>query len=184
MKIVDLLGGQAEYYLNHTCKTIDKQLIHIPGPDMIDKVWMNSDRNIRTLESLQALYGHGRLANTGYVSILPVDQGIEHSAGASFAPNPLYFDPENIIKLAIEGGCNAVASTFGVLGAVARKYAHKIPFIVKLNHNELLTYPNSYDRNVRYGKRGMEHGCCSCRRYHLFRFGTKPPPDSRSVTGF
>ncbi len=135
MKIVDLLGGQAEYYLNHTCKTIDKQLIHIPGPDMIDKVWMNSDRNIRTLESLQALYGHGRLANTGYVSILPVDQGIEHSAGASFAPNPLYFDPENIIKLAIEGGCNAVASTFGVLGAVARKYAHKIPFIVKLNHN-------------------------------------------------
>ena len=108
------MGGQAEYYLNHTCKTIDKQLIHI-GPDMIDKVWMNSDRNIRTLESLQALYGHGRLANTGYVSILPVDQGIEHSAGASFAPNPLYFDPENIIKLAIEGGCNAVASTFGVL---------------------------------------------------------------------
>ena len=104
MKIVDLLGGEAEYYLNHTCKTIDKQLIHIPGPDMIDKVWMNSDRNIRTLESLQALYGHGRLANTGYVSILPVDQGIEHSAGASFAPNPLYFDPENIIKLAIEGG--------------------------------------------------------------------------------
>ena len=113
---------------------------------MIDKVWMNSDRNIRTLESLQALYGHGRLANTGYVSILPVDQGIEHSAGASFAPNPLYFDPENIIKLAIEGGCNAVASTFGVLGAVVRKYAHKIPFIVKLNHNELLTYPNSYDQ--------------------------------------
>ena len=102
MKIVDLLGGKAEYYLNHTCKAIDKQLIHIPGPDMIDKVWMNSDRNIRTLESLQALYGHGRLANTGYVSILPVDQGIEHSAGASFAPNPLYFDPENIIKLAIE----------------------------------------------------------------------------------
>ena len=146
MKIVDLLGGKAEYYLNHTCKTIDKQLIHIPGPDMIDKVWMNSDRNIRTLESLQALYGHGRLANTGYVSILPVDQGIEHSAGASFAPNPLYFDPGNIVKLAIEGGCNAVASTFGVLGAVARKYAHKIPFIVKLNHNELLTYPNSYDQ--------------------------------------
>ena len=113
---------------------------------MIDKAWVDSDRNIRTLESLQALYGHGRLANTGYVSILPVDQGIEHSAGASFAPNPLYFDPGNIVKLAIEGGCNAVASTFGVLGAVARKYAHKIPFIVKLNHNELLTYPNSYDQ--------------------------------------
>ena len=145
-KTVDILGGQAEYYLNHTCKTIDKQLIHIPGPDIVDKVWINSDRNIRTLESLQTLYGHGRLANTGYVSILPVDQGIEHSAGASFAPNPLYFDPENIVKLAIEGGCNAVASTFGVLGAVARKYAHKIPFIVKLNHNELLTYPNSYDQ--------------------------------------
>ena len=145
-KTVDILGGQSEYYLNHTCKTIDKQLIHIPGPDIVDKVWINSDRNIRTLESLQTLYGHGRLANTGYVSILPVDQGIEHSAGASFAPNPLYFDPENIVKLAIEGGCNAVASTFGVLGAVARKYAHKIPFIVKLNHNELLTYPNSYDQ--------------------------------------
>ena len=145
-KIVDILGEQAEYYLNHACKTIDKQLIHIPGPDIVDKVWINSDRNIRTLESLQTLYGHGRLANTGYVSILPVDQGIEHSAGASFAPNPLYFDPENIVKLAIEGGCNAVASTFGVLGAVARKYAHKIPFIVKLNHNELLTYPNSYDQ--------------------------------------
>lgn len=144
--IIDLLGQQAEYYLDHTCKTIDKSLIHVPGPDMIDKVWMNSDRNIRTLESLQALYGHGRLANTGYVSILPVDQGIEHSAGASFAPNPIYFDPENIVRLAIEGGCNAVASTFGVLGAVARKYAHKIPFIVKLNHNELLTYPNSYDQ--------------------------------------
>ena len=117
-KTVDILGGQAEYYLNHTCKTIDKQLIHIPGPDIVDKVWINSDRNIRTLESLQTLYGHGRLANTGYVSILPVDQGIEHSAGASFAPNPLYFDPENIVKLAIEGGCNAVASTFGVLGTV------------------------------------------------------------------
>ena len=144
--IIDLLGTQAGYYLDHVCKTIDKKLIHIPEPNMIDKAWVDSDRNIRTLESLQALYGHGRLANTGYVSILPVDQGIEHSAGASFAPNPLYFDPENIIKLAIEGGCNAVASTFGVLGAVARKYAHKIPFIVKLNHNELLTYPNSYDQ--------------------------------------
>lgn len=145
-KIVDLLGKEAEYYLNHTCKTIDKQSIHIPGPDMIDRVWVDSDRNLPTLNSMQALYGHGRLANTGYVSILPVDQGIEHSAGASFAPNPIYFDPENIVKLAIEGGCNAVASTFGVLGAVARKYAHKIPFVVKLNHNELLSYPNSYDQ--------------------------------------
>ena len=145
-KIIDLLGKEAEYYLNHTCKTIDKQSIHIPGPDMIDRVWVDSDRNLPTLNSMQALYGHGRLANTGYVSILPVDQGIEHSAGASFAPNPIYFDPENIVKLAIEGGCNAVASTFGVLGAVARKYAHKIPFVVKLNHNELLSYPNSYDQ--------------------------------------
>ena len=145
-KIIDLLGKDAEYYLNHTCKTIDKQSIHIPGPDMIDRVWVDSDRNLPTLNSMQALYGHGRLANTGYVSILPVDQGIEHSAGASFAPNPIYFDPENIVKLAIEGGCNAVASTFGVLGAVARKYAHKIPFVVKLNHNELLSYPNSYDQ--------------------------------------
>lgn len=145
-KIIDLLGKEAEYYLNHTCKTIDKQSIHIPGPDMIDRIWVDSDRNLPTLNSMQALYGHGRLANTGYVSILPVDQGIEHSAGASFAPNPIYFDPENIVKLAIEGGCNAVASTFGVLGAVARKYAHKIPFVVKLNHNELLSYPNSYDQ--------------------------------------
>ena len=145
-KTVDLLGQQAEYYLNHTCKTIDKKLIHVPGSDVIDKIWVDSDRNVRTLNSLQALYGHGRLANTGYVSILPVDQDIEHTAGASFAPNPIYFDPENIVKLAIEGGCNAVASTFGILGAVARKYAHKIPFVVKLNHNELLTYPNSYDQ--------------------------------------
>ena len=124
-KTVDLLGQQAEYYLNHTCKTIDKKLIHVPGSDVIDKIWVDSDRNVRTLNSLQALYGHGRLANTGYVSILPVDQDIEHTAGASFAPNPIYFDPENIVKLAIEGGCNAVASTFGILGAVARKYAHR-----------------------------------------------------------
>lgn len=145
-KVFDWLGQEAEYYLNHTCKTIDKKSIHAPGPDMIERVWVDSDRNIRTLNSLQTLYGHGRLANTGYVSILPVDQGIEHSAGASFAPNPIYFDPENIVKLAIEGGCNAVASTFGVLGAVARKYAHQIPFVVKLNHNELMTYPNSYDQ--------------------------------------
>lgn len=144
--IIELLGQESEYYLTHECKTIDKSLIHLPGEDFIERVWTYSDRNIRTLSSLRALYGHGRLANTGYASILPVDQGIEHSAGASFAPNPIYFDAENIVKLAIEGGCNAVASTFGVLGAVARKYAHKIPFIVKINHNELLTYPNSYDQ--------------------------------------
>ena len=145
-KVIDLLGDKAGYYLDHTCKTIDKSLIYVPSPDTIDKIWIDSDRNIKVLNSLQAILGHGRLANSGYVSILPVDQDIEHTAGASFAPNPIYFDPENIVKLAIEGGCNAVASTFGILGAVARKYAHKIPFVVKLNHNELLTYPNSYDQ--------------------------------------
>ena len=145
-KVTDLLGKDAAFYLEHKCKTIDKQLLHLPGKDVIDTVWAESDRNIRTLESLQQLFSHGRLANTGYLSILPVDQGIEHSAGASFAPNPLYFDPENIIKLAIEGECNAVATTFGVLSSVARKYAHKIPFLVKLNHNELLTYPTSYEQ--------------------------------------
>ena len=143
-KTVELLGAQADYYLAHECKTIDKSLIYAPGPDAIDRIWLDSDRNPQTLNSIAALYDHGRLAGTGYVSILPVDQGIEHSAGASFAPNPVYFDPENIVKLAIEGGCNAVASTYGVLGAVARKYAHKIPFVVKINHNELLTYPNTY----------------------------------------
>lgn len=145
-KIVDILGDKAGYYLEHECKTISKELIHAPGGDIVDRVWKDSDRNIRTLQSLQTLFNHGRLAGTGYLSILPVDQGIEHSAGASFAPNPEYFDPENIVKLAIEGDCNAVASTFGVLGAVARKYADKIPFIVKLNHNELLTYPNSFNQ--------------------------------------
>ena len=145
-KVVELLRDQACYYLEHTCETIDKSLIHVPSPDTIDKIWIDSDRNIRVLNNLQSLLGHGRLANTGYVSILPVDQDIEHTAGASFAPNPIYFDPENIVKLAIEGGCNGVASTFGILGSVARKYAHKIPFIVKLNHNELLSYPNSFDQ--------------------------------------
>lgn len=144
--ILDLLGDTSEYYLHHVCNTIDKSLIHAPSPTIIDDVWIETDRNIPTLNSLQALLGHGRLANTGYVSILPVDQDIEHTAGASFAPNPIYFDPENIVKLAIEGGCNGIASTFGILGAVARKYAHKIPFIVKLNHNELLSYPNTYDQ--------------------------------------
>ena len=145
-KIISLLGDKSDYYLNHVCKTIDKSLLHLPSPTCVDDVWVNSDRNIQTLNSLQTLLGHGRLANTGYVSILPVDQDIEHTAGSSFAPNPIYFDPENIVKLAIEGGCNAVASTFGILGSVARKYAHKIPFLVKLNHNELLTYPNSYNQ--------------------------------------
>ncbi|HEX6548366.1 MAG TPA: class I fructose-bisphosphate aldolase [Candidatus Dormibacteraeota bacterium] len=141
-----LLGDEAETLLNHRCQTISADLLHLPGPDFVDRVWSISDRSPRVLSALQQLFGHGRLAGTGYLSILPVDQGIEHTAGASFAPNPLYFDGANIVKLAIEGGCNAVASTFGVLGSVARRYAHRIPFICKLNHNELLTYPNHYDQ--------------------------------------
>lgn len=145
-KIVSLLGDDAQSLLEHECKTIAKTDIHVPGPDSVDLIWASSDRKPQVLRNLQALYGTGRLANTGYLSILPVDQGIEHSAGASFAKNPIYFDPENIVKLAIAGGCNAVASTFGVLGTIARKYAHKIPFVVKINHNEFLTYPNKYDQ--------------------------------------
>ncbi|HNB50223.1 MAG TPA: class I fructose-bisphosphate aldolase [Chitinophagales bacterium] len=146
-KYSSLLGEErAKYLLEHQCKTIDKSLLHLPCPDFTEKIWIQSNRSPQVLRSLQQLYGTGRLANTGYVSILPVDQGIEHSAGASFAPNPIYFDSENIVKLAIEGGCNAVASTFGVLGSVARKYAHRIPFIVKINHNEFLSYPNSFDQ--------------------------------------
>ncbi|MDR2951216.1 MAG: class I fructose-bisphosphate aldolase [Prevotella sp.] len=145
-KITKILGDQSEYLLGHVSKTIDKSLIHAPEPNAIENVWIDSDRNIPTLNSLQRLFGHGRLADTGYLSILPVDQDIEHTAGASFAPNPIYFDSENIVKLALESGCSAVASTYGVLGSVARKYAHKIPFVVKINHNELLTYPNSYDQ--------------------------------------
>jgi fructose-bisphosphate aldolase, class I len=140
------LGAKAEALLEFNSPKIPKERLHLPGPDFIDRVWAGSDRNIRVLTNLQRIYAHGRLAKTGYLSIFPVDQGIEHSAGASFAKNPDYFDPENIVKLAIEGGCNAVATTCGVLGAVARKYAHKIPFIMKLNHNELLTYPNKFDQ--------------------------------------
>lgn len=140
------LGAEARNLLDHKCTTIAKEMLHLPGPDFIDRVFVPTDRKAGVLRSLSELYGNGRLAGTGYLSILPVDQGIEHSAGASFAPNPAYFDPENIVKLAMEGGCNAVASTLGVLGAVARKYAHKIPFIMKLNHNEFLSYPNTYDQ--------------------------------------
>jgi class I fructose-bisphosphate aldolase len=146
--ITELLGDQAEYLLNHTCKTIDKDTLHLPSADHVDKIWINSNRSNQVLRSLQALLGHGRLANTGYCSIFPVDQGIEHSAGSAFSPNPIYFDPENIIKLAIEGGCNGVASTYGVLGVMSRKYAHKIPFIVKINHNEFLSLPNKYDQTM------------------------------------
>jgi class I fructose-bisphosphate aldolase len=145
-QIQSLLGSQAEFLLDHSCKTIDKSMIHAPGYDFVDRIFAQSNRNPQVLKSLQQLYGNGRLANSGYLSILPVDQGIEHSAGASFAPNPIYFDSENIIKLAIEGGCNAVASTYGVLAMHARKYAHRIPFIVKINHNEFLSYPNKFDQ--------------------------------------
>ena len=155
-KIEELLGADARTLLDYTSKTIPKDQLQLPGPDFVDRVWSASDRNPRVLRSLQTLFGSGRLAGTGYLSILPVDQGIEHSAGASFAPNPAYFDPENIVRLAIEGGCNAVASTFGVLGAVARRYAHKIPFVVKVNHNELLTYPNKFDQ-VMFGSVDQAH---------------------------
>ncbi len=158
--IEKLLGKDAESLLKHQCKTISKDKLHHPGPNWVDKIFGPSDRNIRTLRSLQQLFSHGRLAGTGYLSILPVDQGIEHSAGASFAPNPEYFDPENILKLAIEGGCNAVATTLGVLGSVARKYAHKIPLILKFNHNEFLSYPNTYDQSMFATiKQAHEMGC-------------------------
>ncbi len=147
-RIQEILGDQAEYLLDHSCQTIPREQLHLPGPDFVDRVTSESDRSPAVLRNLQSLYDHGRLSGTGYVSILPVDQGIEHAGGASFAPNPIYFDPASICELAIQGGCNAVASTLGVLGAVARSYAHKIPFILKLNHNELLTTPNIYDQTM------------------------------------
>ena len=146
--IVQLLGEEADHLLKHRCAGIPRESIHLPVPDYVDRVVAMKDRRTGVLRSMQSLYGHGRLANTGYLSILPVDQGVEHSGGASFAPNPIYFDPENIVKLAMEGGCNAVASTLGVLSSVARRYAHKIPFIVKINHNEILTYPNIYNQTL------------------------------------
>jgi class I fructose-bisphosphate aldolase len=159
-RIREILGAEAEGLLSHQCKTISKDNLHLPGPDFVDRIFVPSDRPARTLVTLQQLFGSGRLANTGYVSILPVDQGIEHSAGASFAPNPMYFDSENIVKLAIEGGCNAVASTLGVLGSVARKYAHRIPFLLKFNHNEFLSYPNSYDQIIFANiKQAFDMGC-------------------------
>src|SRR5256885_255952 len=147
-KIEEALGEDARDLLEHRCQTVSKEQLHLPGGDFVDRVWKDSDRPVRVLRSLEEVLDHGRLAGTGYLSILPVDQGIEHSAGASFAPNPIYFDPAKIVELAIEGDCNAVASTFGVLGAVARKYAHHIPFLVKINHNELLTYPNKFDQII------------------------------------
>src|SRR5947199_3629803 len=145
-KIEEVLGDDARDLLEHKCQTVPKEQLHLPGGDFVDRVWKDSDRPTRVLRSIESLLDHGRLAGTGYLSILPVDQGIEHAAGASFAPNPIYFDGAKIVELAVEGGCNAVASTFGVLGSVARRYAHRIPFICKLNHNELLTYPNHYDQ--------------------------------------
>lgn len=161
-KVAELLGANAEYLLSHVCKTIPKESLHLPGPDFVDRVFAASDRNNRVLGNLQRMFGGGRLAGTGFLSILPVDQGIEHSGGASFAKNPIYFDPENIVRLAIEGGCNAVASTYGVLGMVARKYAHKIPFMVKINHNELLTFPNKADQ-IMWGtiKEAHDMGCAA-----------------------
>src|SRR6266513_1540454 len=159
-KIEKLLGDSAKLLLEHKCKTVPKDKLHLPGPDFVDRVYAATDRNSQVLRSLQCMFTNGRLGRTGYLSILPVDQGIEHSAGSSFAPNPDYFDPENIVKLAVEGGCNAVASTLGVLGSVARKYAHKIPFILKFNHNEFLSYPNSYDQII-FGSidQAYEQGC-------------------------
>lgn len=161
-KTAELLGAKADSLLAHVCKTIPKESLHLPGPDFVDRIFAASDRNNRVLGSLQWMFSAGRLANTGFLSILPVDQGIEHSGGASFAKNPIYFDPENIVKLAIEGGCNAVASTYGVLGIVARKYAHKIPFMVKINHNELLTFPNKADQ-ILWGtiKEAHDMGCAA-----------------------
>ncbi|MEO8582457.1 MAG: class I fructose-bisphosphate aldolase [Flavitalea sp.] len=147
-KTTDILANQAEFLLEHTCKTIDKSTITLPSATHVEEIWINSNRSNQVLRNLQTLIGHGRLADTGYISIFPVDQGIEHSGGSAFSPNPIYFDPENIVKLAIEGGCNAVASTFGVLGIMSRKYAHRIPFIVKINHNEFLSMPNKYDQTM------------------------------------
>lgn len=158
-EIEGILGSQASALLNHVCK-VSKEHLHLPGADWIDRIFLGSDRNIRVLQSLQSMFSHGRLADTGYLSILPVDQGIEHTAGASFSANPLYFDPENIVKLAIEGGCNAVATTLGALASVARKYAHKIPLLLKFNHNELLTYPNKYDQTLFASvQQAYEMGC-------------------------
>ena len=161
-KINEYLGDQAEYLLQHTCKTIDRTRLTLPGSDYLDNVFVNSNRNPQVLNALSRLYNSGNLSGTGYLSILPVDQGIEHSAGSAFGPNPDYFDPENIVQLGLEAGCNGVASTFGVLGLTARKYAHKIPYIVKINHNELLTYPNKYDQ-ILYGtvKDAWNMGACA-----------------------
>lgn len=170
--IEELLGSEADSLLNYQCKSIKKESLHLPDHSWVDRIFSCSDRNNRVMRSLQTLFSHGRLANTGYLSILPVDQGVEHSAGASFAKNPEYFDPENIIKLAIEGGCNGVASTLGVLGSVARRYAHKIPFILKLNHNEMLSYPNTYDE-IFFGQVQQAYDMGACAVGATIYFGSK-----------
>lgn len=178
-QIVSVLGKEGDDLLGHTCTTIPASSLHVPGPDFVDRIFGPSDRNIRVLRSLQQLFGHGRLAGTGYLSILPVDQGIEHAGGASFAPNPEYFDPENIVQLAMEGGCNAVATTNGVLSMVARKYAHKIPFVLKLNHNELLSVPNSYDQIMfSQVEQAFEMGCVAVGA--TIYFGS--PESNRQIT--
>jgi class I fructose-bisphosphate aldolase len=179
----ELLGDEAEFLLGHTCETIPKEKLYLPGPDFVDRVWAGSDRNPRVLRSMQALYGHGRLGGSGYISILPVDQGIEHTGGASFAPNPDYFDPEKIIELAIEGGTNGVATSFGVLGNVARTYAHKIPFILKFNHNELLSYPNFYDQTIFASvEDAFDMGCVGVGATIYFGSGEKSRRQIREVS--
>ncbi len=178
-KIAELLGSDADKLLNHTCKGITKEQIHLTGKDFAERIFSQSNRSEKVINNLKRIYSHGRLGNTGYLSILPVDQGIEHSAGASFAPNPMYFDPENIVKLAIEGGCNAVASTFGVLGIVAKKYAGKIPFIVKINHNEFLSYPNKYDQ-ILFGTVESAHNMGAAAVGATIYFGS--PESARQIT--
>lgn len=177
--IVSLLGDKADYYLKHESKTIPKEQLHLPGPDFVERIFSISNRNPKVIQNLKRIFHTGRLAGTGYLSILPVDQGVEHSAGASFAPNPMYFDPENIVKLAIEGGCNAVASTFGVLGMIAKKYAHQIPFIVKINHNEFLTYPNKYDQ-IMFGTVKNAYNMGAAAVGATIYFGS--PESSRQIT--
>src|SRR5688572_14708423 len=181
-RIADLLGDKADYLLGFNTPKIPKSRLHVPGPDFVDRIFSQTDRNNRVLVNLQRLFGTGRLAGTGYLSILPVDQGIEHSGGASFAKNPDYFDPENIVKLAIEGGCNAVASTYGVLGMTARKYAHKIPFMVKFNHNELLTYPNKAEQ-ITWGtiKQAWDMGCTAVGATVYFGSDGATKQDRKSV---
>lgn len=178
-KLIELLGSNADKLLNHTCKGIPKETLHLPGGDFVERIFSQSNRSAKVIENLKKLYNHGRLSGTGYLSILPVDQGIEHSAGASFAPNPAYFDPENIVKLAIDGGCNAVASTYGVLGIVAKKYSGKIPFIVKLNHNEFLTYPNKYDQ-IMFGNVESAHNMGAAAVGATIYFGS--PESARQIT--